>query len=210
MARRNVVVATGHCDRPFVPAFGERLSRDVFQLPPSAYRRPSDLPHGGVLVVGASATGVQLAEEIRRSGRSVTLAVGRHTRVPRRYRGLDIQWWLDTIGVWDETVDEVRDIERSRREPSLQLIGSPDHRSLDLGILADEGVRLVGRAWDAEGTQVRFAPDLADSLRASDERLARILERIDDHVVRNGMSGWAPPPSRSGRSRRRRRSNPST
>jgi putative flavoprotein involved in K+ transport len=190
----NVVIATGHCDRPFVPAFGERLSRDVFQLAPSAYRRPSDLPRGGVLVVGASATGVQLAEEIRRSGRSVMLAVGRHTRVPRRYRGLDIQWWLDTIGVWGQTVDEVRDVGHSRRESSLQLIGSPDHRSLDLGILAGEGVRLVGRAWDAEGARVALAGDLADSLRDADARLERLLRRIDDHVVREGMTGRVPPP----------------
>src|SRR5215212_4602563 len=95
---RSVVVATGHCDRPLVPAAASRLSTRVHQLTPPEYRRPEDLPEGGVLVVGASASGVQIAEELRRSGREVVLAVGRHVRVPRRYRGRDIMWWLDRAG----------------------------------------------------------------------------------------------------------------
>lgn len=184
----NVVIATGNYDRPFVPPFGSRLPSDVLQIVPSRYRGPAELPRGGVLVVGASATGVQLAEEIHLSGRPVTLAVGRHTRLPRRYRGRDIQGWLVSLGIWDESIDGVRNLDRSRRDPSLQLIGSPDHRSLDLAILRDEGVRLVGRAIDADGTRVGLAGDLATSLTTADARLKALLRRIDDHVERNGMS----------------------
>ncbi|HSP56571.1 MAG TPA: NAD(P)-binding domain-containing protein, partial [Dehalococcoidia bacterium] len=190
----NVVIATGNCDRPAVPAFGAGLSRDIVQVVPGAYRNPSELPPGGVLVVGASATGIQLAEEIHRSGRRVTLAVGRHTRLPRCYRGSDIQWWLDALGVWDETVADVRNIESSRHEPSLQLIGSPDHHPLDLGVLQDEGVPLVGRALDAEGERVVLAADLAGSLAAADVRLERLLRRIDDYIDRRGLSATVPPP----------------
>lgn len=189
----HVVIATGHCDRPFVPAFAGALSADVVQVTPSEYRNPSSLPAGGVLVVGASATGVQLAEEIQRSGRSVVLAVGRHMRLPRNYRGRDVQWWLDAIGVWDQTIDDVGDIERSRREPSLQLIGSADHRTLDLGVLQDEGVRLVGRAVDAAGATVALAPDLSESLVTADGRLERLLRRIDGYIESTGLASEVSP-----------------
>jgi putative flavoprotein involved in K+ transport len=189
----SVVIATGNCDRPAVPRFTGALSRDIVQVVPGAYRNPSSLPAGGVLVVGASATGIQLSDEIRRSGRSVTLAVGRHTRLPRRYRGRDIQWWLDAAGVWDDTVRDVRDIERSRHESSLQLIGSPDHRHLDLGVLRDEGVRLVGRALGAEGDRVALGADLAESLAEADLRLRHLLNRIDAVIDRRGLSAEVPP-----------------
>jgi putative flavoprotein involved in K+ transport len=187
-AADNVVIATGQCDRPFVPAFGTRLSSEVEQVVPGAYRNPSQLRQGGVLVVGASAAGVQLAEEIHRSGRPVTLAVGQHTRVPRQYRGRDIQWWLDAVGIWDQGLSAVRDVERARRQSSLQLIGSPEHRSLDLGALLAEGVRVVGRAVDAGGDRIGFAGDLAASIRDADERLVRLLRRIDEFIERHGMS----------------------
>ncbi|HEY7696998.1 MAG TPA: NAD(P)-binding domain-containing protein, partial [Vicinamibacteria bacterium] len=127
-----VVIATGHCDIPVVPDFASRLSPDVVQIVPSKYRNPGQLPEGGVLVVGTAASGIQLAEEIHLSGRPVTLAVGRHTRLPRLYRGKDILWWFDRMGIFDETLDQVHDAERSRGQPSLQLVGRPDRSSLDL------------------------------------------------------------------------------
>src|SRR5512143_1279317 len=130
-----VVIATGHCDTPLVPAFAPSLAGDVVQLVPSRYRHPGQLPAGGVLVVGASASGVQLADEIHASGRPVTLAVGRHTRLPRVYRGRDILWWLDAMGVFDESADDVYDLKVSRDQPSLQLVGRPDRATLDLPVL---------------------------------------------------------------------------
>ena len=109
------------------------------------YRNPHQLEEGGVLVVGASATGTQLADEIHRSGRPVTLAVGEHVRVPRIYRGKDIQWWMDVTGLHDERYDQLDDIDRARRVPSFQLAGSPERKTLDLNALTGIGVKLVGR-----------------------------------------------------------------
>jgi putative flavoprotein involved in K+ transport len=104
----SVVVATGYCDLPFIPAASRRVASSIVQIPAPDYRRPAQLPDGGVLVVGASATGVQLADEIQRSGRQVTLAVGRHTRLPRSYRGRDILWWLDRVGVLHQGIETVQ------------------------------------------------------------------------------------------------------
>ena len=179
---RNVVVATGHCMRSFVPPAAQALPSDVAQIVPSAYRNPWRLPAGGVLVVGASSTGLQLAEEIARSGRLVTLAVGRHTRLPRSYRGRDIQFWLEAMGVWNDTARHQRNLDASRREHSLQLIGSPEHRSIDLAHLQSIGVRLVGRFHGVEGRSVLLAQDLAESMGAADARLGRLLRKIDEFI----------------------------
>ena len=122
------------------------IPKDVVQVVPSRYRNPQALPPGGVLVVGASASGVQLADEIHASGRRVTLAVGRHTRLPRVYRGRDILWWLDAMGILDESTGEVFDLAVSRNQPSLQLVGRRDRATLDLPVLEARGVRLVGRS----------------------------------------------------------------
>lgn len=185
---RNVVIATGYCDVPHVPDMGKNLPPDILQLAPSRYRNPGQLPEGGALVVGASASGIQLADEIQASGRPVTLAVGRHTRMPRRYRGRDILWWLDKMGVLEESADDVYDIEVARRQPSLQLVGRPDHTTLDLPLLQARGVRLAGRATGIEGSRVSFADDLVAHTVAADARLARLLKRIDAYVNEAGLA----------------------
>lgn len=186
---RNVVIATGWCDRPAVPAIARRLEGSVHEVVPTQYRRPSDLPAGGVLVVGASATGVQLADELHSSGRDVTIAVGRHVRMPRRYRGMDVFWWLDRIGVFDRTVDDdVDDIVAARAEPSLQLVGRPDHRTLDIATLQRDGVRLTGRLADVDGWRVTFAPDLADTVAAADRQMTAVLDRIDQAIDAAGLT----------------------
>jgi putative flavoprotein involved in K+ transport len=185
----NLVIATGHSDVPFVPAFASGLRLEFTQVTPSRYRHPGQLPSGGVLVVGASSSGVQLADEIHRSGRSVTLAVGHHTRMPRCYRGRDILWWLDRMGVFDERVDDLVDGERSRRQPSLQLVGTPERRSLDLPSLEAMGVRLVGTVTGTAGSRLSLADDLVAHAAAADVKLARLLARIDDFVAREALSG---------------------
>jgi putative flavoprotein involved in K+ transport len=190
----SVVVATGHCDTPVVPEFAGTLPDDVEQLVPTRYRSPEELPPGGVLVVGASASGVQLADEIHASGRPVTLAVGRHTRLPRVYRGRDILWWLDAMGVFDESADDVFDPKISRNQPSLQLVGRPDRTTLDLPLLRERGVRLLGRATGAEGGRVFFADDLVVNTVAADARLARLVQRIDIFAARTGLDAEVGPP----------------
>ncbi len=179
----SVVVATGACHRPYVPAMAARLGPDLLQLVPSQYRNPEQLPTGGVLVVGASASGVQIADELHSSGRPVTLAVGRHTRMPRRYRGRDILWHLDQMGLLDESSEDVFDLAASRRQPSLQLVGRSDFRSLDLAALQASGVRLVGRATEAHDARIFLADDLRSSLAAADARLGKLLRRIDGFLA---------------------------
>jgi putative flavoprotein involved in K+ transport len=183
-----VVIATGWSDRPAIPAMAAELSPDVRQLAPNRYRNPSSVPDGGVLVVGASATGVQLADELRGAGRDVVLAVGRHSRLPRRYRGMDIFWWLDRIGIRDKTIDKMPDPVRARHEPSLQLVGSPDRRSVDLTTLQDAGVEIAGRVVGMDGHRVRFADDVNHTVTDADRRMRRVLTEIDRHIDETGLT----------------------
>jgi putative flavoprotein involved in K+ transport len=184
----NVVVATGWCDRPAVPAMASALDAGIAQISPSAYRNPGSLPDGGVLVVGASATGVQLADELAGSGRHVVLAVGSHSRLPRTYRGMDVFWWLQRIGSLDRTIDEMPDVVAARTEPSLQLVGRPDHRTLDLRSLQADGVRLAGRLRGLDGARASFACDLTRTIGTADARMRRVLRDVDAHIDATGLS----------------------
>jgi putative flavoprotein involved in K+ transport len=176
---RAVVLASGAHGVPVVPELAARLPRGVRTLTANEYRNPAGLDWGRVLVVGASATGLQLADEIRRSGRPVTLAVGEHIRMPRLYRGRDIQWWLEATGILDERYDEVDDVVRARRVPSPQLVGSPERRTLDLNSLIEQGVEMVGRLVGVSDGRLQFSGSLANHCAMADLKLERLLERID-------------------------------
>ena len=194
-----VVVATGWCDRPYVPTLATRL--DVAQLTPDRYRRPELLAPGGVLVVGASATGTQLAAELRAAGRDVVLAVGRHSRLPAAYRGMDIYWWLQRLGALDRPIDTMADLDSARREPSLQLIGRPGPSTVDLPALQRAGVELVGRVVDADGSRVRFDTGLSSRIVDAERRLDRLLARIDAHIESAGLAREVLAPERRDRAR---------
>lgn len=183
----NVVLATGYCDIPYVPPIARQLASDLVQTVPTRYKNPGQLPDGGVLIVGASASGAQLAEEIQLSGRPVTLAVGNHIRLPRTYRGRDILWWLDAMGVFDETTDNLLNDPEAMRAPSLQLVGRADRSDLDLDILQNRGVRLVGRVADANGTRVRFNDDLEATTATADGRMGAMLTHVDRFISRAGL-----------------------
>jgi putative flavoprotein involved in K+ transport len=148
-------------------------------------------------VVGASATGAQLADELRTAGRDVTIAVGRHTRMPRTYRGMDIYWWLDRLGLLDTTIDQMPDRLLARREPSAQVVGGPDRRRLDLATLQADGVRLAGRVLAIDGHRVRLASDLPATVAAADQRMRHLLRRIDQHIEANGLGHEMLPADRS-------------
>ncbi len=180
---RNVVIATGHCDVPWVPPVASGLADDLFQIVPSDYRNPGQLPAGNVLVIGASATGVQLAEELAKAGRQVTLAVGRHSRLPRRYRGRDILWWIDTMGGFMAPADPADEASF----PAPQLVGAPDNRSIDVALLQERGVRLTGKLIDAAGHQVRFDDGLAETVRNADQQLMATLAKIDEFSTVMGL-----------------------
>jgi putative flavoprotein involved in K+ transport len=133
-----------------------------------------------VLVVGASATGVQLAEEIRRSGRPVTLSVGEHVRLPRTYRGRDVLWWMDASGVWNQRYDEIEELARARRLPSPQLVGTPARTTLDLNVLSAAGVELVGRLAAVRDGRALFSGGLRNQFALADLKMERLLETFDD------------------------------
>jgi putative flavoprotein involved in K+ transport len=187
---RSVVVATGPHGAPVVPAaIG---NADLRVVTSDRYRSPGRLATGGVLVVGASASGVQIADELARSGRDVVLAVGRHTRVPRRYRGMDIFWWLETTGRLARTIDRVPDPVAARREPSLQLVGRsrPDEvaSEVDLAALQRVGVRLTGRLESLDGRIAQFGDQLAAVTTDADRSMHRLLDSIDRYVDRVGLT----------------------
>jgi putative flavoprotein involved in K+ transport len=204
---RAVVVASGACNRPTVPALGGAVPESVRQLTPFDYRGPDQLPDGGVLVVGASATGVQLAAEIRRSGRPVILSVGEHVRLPRLYRGRDVLWWMDAAGVWDQRYDEVDDLTRARRLPSPQLVGTPERATLDLNALTALGVELVGRLAMVRDGRALFSGGLRNVFSLADLKMNRLLDTFDMWALTSGRdaglgSAQRPAPTRAPESAR--------
>jgi putative flavoprotein involved in K+ transport len=193
---RCLVLATGACNLPNVPAIREGVPSTIACFTPMDYRRPDQLPEGGVLVVGASATGVQLAEEIHRSGRPVTLSVGEHVRLPRTYRGRDVLWWMDASGVWNERYDEIDDLNRARGLPSPQLVGKPERSTLDLNVLGELGVHLVGRWSAVRDGRALFSGGLRNQFTLADLKMNRLLDTFDAWARENGRDEDIAPPER--------------
>jgi putative flavoprotein involved in K+ transport len=193
---RSVVLANGACGVPDLPATADAMPAMVRSIAAADYRNPDELEHGGVLVVGAAATGVQLADEIQRSGRPVTLAVGGHVRAPRTYRGMDIMWWLDACGVLDERHDEVDDVTRVRGLPSFQLVGTPARTTLDLNALQDNGVRIVGKLAAMRDGTALFSGSLRNLCKSADLKLGRLLDTIDEWATAHGLDGEVEDPHR--------------
>ncbi len=190
---KTVVLATGGFNVAKVPELGGPLPAPVAALSAFEYRNPAGLAPGGVLVVGASATGVQIADEVHRSGRPVTVAVGEHVRMPRLYRGRDILWWMERSGLFDERYDEVDDVVRVRRTPSPQLVGTPDRVTLDLNALTDQGVRLVGRLAALRGTEVLLSGSLTNKCELADLKLGRLLDTFDEWAGEHQLDAVGPP-----------------
>jgi putative flavoprotein involved in K+ transport len=191
-----VVLASGAFNISRVPAFATAVPSKVTMLTPMEYRNPDQLSEGGVMVVGASATGVQIAAEIRRSGREVVLSVGEHVRGPRVYRGRDIHWWMEAAGVLDERYDQVDDIVRARRVPSMQLAGSDERSSFDLNALTSIGIRLVGKMAGVNDGHAQFSGSLRNKCELADLKLGRLLESIDEWATANRVDDSVPAPHR--------------
>jgi putative flavoprotein involved in K+ transport len=191
-----VMLASGGFNLPHVPDVAADVPGSVEVISPLDYRRADQLPDGGVLVVGASATGIQLADEIRRSGRPVTLAVGEHVRMPRIYRGRDVMWWMSMAGVLDERYDEIDDLVRGRNIPSPQLVGTPEHATLDLNALTRRGVELVGRLGAIRDGVALFSGSLRNVCSLADLKLGRLLDRFDEWALGSGVDPEVEPPHR--------------
>jgi putative flavoprotein involved in K+ transport len=189
-----VVLASGASAVAAVPQrLAQQVPTEITALSTADYRNPAALPDGGVLVVGASASGIQIAQELRRADRPVILAVGEHVRMPRTYRGRDILWWMDASGVLDERYDQVPDLLRTRNLPSMQLVGSPERVTLDLNALARLGVRPVGRLAGIRDGTALFSGSLPNVCTLADLKLGRLLDTIDAWAARAGIGGDQPP-----------------
>ena len=193
---RTLVLASGACNIARVPALAEAVPPGIAMLSTMDYRNPDQLDRGGVLVVGASATGTQLADEIHRSGRPVTISIGEHIRAPRVYRGRDIEWWMDAAGVLDERYDEIEDINRARKLPSLQLAGTANRTTLDLNALAGIGVKLIGRLAGINDGKAQFSGSLRNQCALSDLKMGRLLDTIDEWASENGLDSEVEPAHR--------------
>jgi putative flavoprotein involved in K+ transport len=190
---RAVVVATGACNVPRVPQCAAELPQGIKTLSAMHYRNPNQIADGGVMIIGASATGTQLAEELQNSGQQVTMAVGEHIRAPRTYRGRDIEWWMDAAGIQDERYDQIDDINRARNVPSLQLVGSPSRMTLDLNALSGLGVKLVGRLAGVNDGRAQFSGSLRNQCALSDLKMGRLLDSFDEWARENSIDDEVEP-----------------
>jgi putative flavoprotein involved in K+ transport len=193
---RCVLIASGACNVAQVTALRDALPPSIQSLTALDYRNPRQLSEGGVLVVGASATGVQLADEIRRSGRRVVLAAGEHLRLPRTYRGRDVLWWMEASGVWDQRYDEIEELTRARRLPSPQLVGTPERITLDLNALSAAGVEIVGRLAAVRDGRALFSGGLRNLFALADLKMNRLLDTFDEWARGAASAADAAPPER--------------
>lgn len=193
---RCLVLASGACNLPHVPPLHQAVPPSIVCVTPTEYRNPNQLPEGRVLVVGASATGVQLADEIHRSGRPVTLSVGEHVRLPRTYRGRDVLWWMDASGIWNQRYDEMDDVTRVRRLPSPQLVGTPERSTLDLNALSAIGVELVGRLSAIRDSRALFSGGLRNQFALADLKMNRLLDTFDEWASAHARYGDVGPSER--------------
>jgi len=184
----NVVVATGPYQEPAIPACAGALPREIVQVHSSRYRHPAQLPPGAVLVAGSGASGCQIAEDLLDAGREVYLAVGRHRRVPRRYRGRDIFWWLERMGALDETVEQRPD---ARQQPNPLVTGVNGGHDVDLRLYAARGMVLAGHLRGVEDRRLHFADDLAEQMARGDDAYTAFIRAVEDHVARLGMNDGA-------------------
>jgi putative flavoprotein involved in K+ transport len=191
-----VILATGAFNIAQRPAVAQALPPGMAQLTTVQYRSPGSLAEGGVMVVGAAASGVQIADEIQRSGRPVTLAVGEHVRACRTYRGRDLQWWMDVAGLNDERYDQVENLRRARSLSSFQLAGYADRRDVDLNALTSLGVKLTGRLAGVQNGKAQFSGSLRNLCELADLKLNRLLKMFDEWAAESGVRGAVAPPHR--------------
>ena len=192
---RALVLATGAFNQPETPRFAQGIPHRIHQIHALSYRNPALLPPGRVLIVGGSATGVQLAHEIQQSGRPVTLAVGEHVRMPRTYRGRDIQWWMLASGLLERRIESEGDPERARRVPSPQLGGTPG-LTLDLNTLRAHGTEIVGRLVGIRDGKAQFSGSLRNTCTLADLKLNRLLDTFDRWLEGRGRAFGIAAPER--------------
>lgn len=176
-----VVAATGPFQRPVIPPIAPK-DQPFLQIHSADYRNPQQLPEGAVLVVGAGSSGVQIADELQRSGKQVYLSVGAHDRPPRAYRNRDFCWWLGVLGEWDQAA-----MKPGREHVTIAVSGAHGGRTVDFRGLAHRGMTLVGLTQAFNASVATFQPNLAENLTRGDENYLALLNAADAYIERNGL-----------------------
>ena len=187
---RNVVLATGAYQLPIVPKHSFHSS--IVTLHSGSYKRPAQLPDGGVLVVGSGQSGAQIAEELALAGRRVWIASGRCSWRPRRYRGRDNASWRQDMGFFDATIETIG-TEGRFGAPPMQT-GRDGGHDISLRTLAHLGVNVLGRYVEANGTTALFAGDVEANVRGSDEGALAFCRQVDDHIREREIDAPEQPP----------------
>jgi putative flavoprotein involved in K+ transport len=178
---RYVVAATGPFQRPVIPEVVPD-GAGLLEIHSSSYRNPQQLPDGAVLVIGAGSSGVQIADELQKSGRQVYLSVGPHDRPPRRYRGRDFVWWLGVLGKWEAATPP-----QGAEHVTIAVSGARGGHTVDFRALAASGIKLVGLTVSFDNGTMRFAPDLGDNIANGDANYLSLLDEADAYIERNGL-----------------------
>jgi putative flavoprotein involved in K+ transport len=186
----NVVIATGLYQSPKIPVFGLTIPPSILQIHSMDYKNPSALPAGAVLVIGTGQSGAQIAEELYQSGRKVYLSIGSAGRVPRRYRGRDINDWFTNMGMFDTEVGDLKS-PRAKFAPHPQISGKNGGESLNLHRFARDGVVLLGHVRGAQGGRLRIAPDMKQMLAQVDQFELDALKMVDSYIARMGLNAPA-------------------
>lgn len=194
MTADQVVIATGGYDNPIVPPYATDLDPSILQMHSRDYRRPSQLPDGGTLIVGTGQSGVQIMDDFHLEGRPVHLAVGPAPRSPRRYRGRDATDWLYDAGTYAVTIDRHPDPIKALTQTNHYMSGRDGGKEIDLRKYALEGVQLYGSVAGASGTAMTFLPDLEKNLDDADRSYLGICKQIDAWIDAQGLDVPEEPP----------------
>jgi putative flavoprotein involved in K+ transport len=185
---RHVVVATGPFQRPRIPRFSESVARSVLQIDPIRYQRPENLPDGAVLVVGSGASGYQIGDELLRAGRTVFLSVSRHRRVPRRFRGKDVYWWLDRMGRFAQTIDS---FPGRQWPPSTVVTGVSGGYDVNVRQMAADGIRVLGRVVGRSDDALAIARNANEIFDEADATFAGFMAAAREFAAANPDLGFA-------------------
>ena len=191
---KTVVIATGGYQRAHRPANSDQIPAGITQRLAEEYGNPGAIPPGAVLIVGSGQTGCQIAEELRKTGRTVFLSCGRAPWAPRRFGGHDLVWWTVETGWWSRTPADLA-------SPAARLLSNPlttghgGGRDMHLRTLHADGVELVGRYLGAEDGKVHFADDVAQTVEAGDNLSQVFRKRVVAVCEASGLPvPWEMPP----------------